>query len=255
MGRIIATVNTQEGAGKTTTATNLAACLAMLGKKVLLIDADAKAVATSSLNLDINDIGRPTVYKLMKGEVCISEAIIGTEIDKLKFIASDINLIGAEFEFLETEGRNLILSKAISSVRDEYDFTVIDCGSSLGIVTLNALAAADSVLIPVIPEFYALDGIGKLLQTVRLMQESENPGLEVEGFVITMFDGRSKMQSQSVAELRGMFKDMVFDTVILKNNKITEAPRFGMPVVLYDPQSNSTANFTKLAQEILAHRK
>ncbi|MCQ2174042.1 MAG: AAA family ATPase [Bacteroidales bacterium] len=255
MGRVIATVNTQEGAGKTTTATNLAACLAMLGKKVLLIDADAKAVATSSLNLDIDDPDRPTVHKLMKGLCGIAESIIGTEIDNLKFIASDINLIGAEFEFLDNDGRNLILRKKLFSVKDDFDLTIIDCGSSLGIVTLNALAAADSVLIPVQAEFYALDGIGKLLQTVRLMQESENPGLEIEGFVITMFDGRSKTQSQSVAEIRSIFKDMVFDTVILRNDKINEAPMHGMPVVLFDPSSNSTANYTKLAKEVLSHRR
>lgn len=249
MGRVITIANQQNGTGKTATSVNLAACLALLGKKVLLIDTDPQANATSSLGL-VKDSGNG-LYEVLKGEINAREAVNATEIAKLQMIPTDINLIGAEFDLLEHPGRNILLRSAIAPIRNEFDFIIIDCGPSLGILTLNALAAADSVLIPIQPEFFALDGIGKLLQTVRLMQSSENPGLEIEGFVITLYDGRSKMHSQVVEDIRGMFSDMVFGTVVMKNEKIREAELRNMPVVLYDPRCTGAANYTKLAQEII----
>ncbi len=187
----------------------------------------------------------------MIGEIGVEDALIQTEIENLHMIPSHINLVGAEVELINTSDRETILSRALAPIRDKYDYIFIDCAPSLGLITVNTLAAADSVLIPVQPEFFALEGLGKLLQTIRLVQDGVNPGLSIEGFIVTMFDGRTKVHSQVLAELRDHFKDMVFDTVIQRNIRLSEAPSHGKPIILYDIMCNGSTNYLNLAKEIL----
>lgn len=251
MGKVIAIANQKGGVGKTTTAINLAASLAVLEKKVLVIDADPQANTTSGLNFSPEDDQKRTLYEVMIGEIGIRDALIQTEIAKLHMVPSHINLVGVEIEMLETEDRESIMKKAIAPVRDEYDYIIIDCSPSLGLITINSLTAADSVIIPVQPEFFALEGLGKLLQTIRLVQNSVNPHLSIEGFVVTMFDGRTKVHTQVVGELREHFGDMVFNTVIQRNIRLSEAPSHGKPIILYDVMSNGSSNYLNLAKEVL----
>ena len=251
MGKIIAIANQKGGVGKTTTAINLAASLAVLEKKVLIIDADPQANTTSGLNFSPEDGQKRTLYEVMIGQIRVEDALIQTEIAKLHMIPSHINLVGVEVEMLEEPERESILKKAIAPVRDNYDFIIIDCSPSLGLITINALAAADSVIIPVQPEFFALEGLGKLLQTIRLVQNSINPALTIEGFVVTMFDGRTKVHTQVVGELREHFGSMVFNTVIQRNIRLSEAPSHGKPIILYDVMSNGSSNYLNLAKEVL----
>ena len=251
MGKVIAIANQKGGVGKTTTAINLAASLAVLEKKVLIIDADPQANTTSGLNFLPDKDEKRSIYEMMIGKIDVRDALIQTEINLLHMIPSNINLIGVEFEMLETEERESILKKAISPVRDEYDFIIIDCSPTLGLMTVNALTAADSVIIPVQPEFFALEGLGKLLQTIRLVQNGINPGLTIEGFVVTMFDGRTKIHAEVVGELREHFQDMVFNTIIQRNIRLSEAPSHGKPIILYDVMSNGSSNYLKLAKEVL----
>ncbi len=189
----------------------------------------------------------------MIGQVSAAETIVPTEMENLKLIPSHINLVGAEIEIIDLPGRDHILSKALEPIRNDYDFIIIDCAPSLGLITVGCLTAADSVIIPVQPEFFALEGIGKLLQTIRLVQNGSNPGLNVEGFVITMFDGRTKVHAQVVAQLRDYFKSMVFNTIIQRNIRLSEAPSYGKPIVLYDVASTGTMNYLNLAKEVLEH--
>ena len=224
MGKVIAIANQKGGVGKTTTAINLAASLAVLEKKVLIIDADPQANTTSGLNFSPDDDQKRTLYEVMIGRLDIRDALIQTEIANLHMIPSHINLVGAEIEMLE---------------------------SSLGLITVNSLTAADSVMIPVQPEFFALEGLGKLLQTIRLVQNGVNPDLGIEGFVVTMFDGRTKVHTQVVNELKEHFKDMVFKTIIQRNIRLSEAPSHGKPIILYDVICNGTANYLNLAKEVL----
>ena len=251
MGKVIAIANQKGGVGKTSTAINLAACLAVLDKKVLVIDADPQANTTSGLNFSPDNDQQRTIYEVMIGRITIEDALIQTELDNLHMVPSHINLVGAEIEMLEIENRESVLARALAPVRDNYDFIIIDCSPSLGLITVNSLAAADSVIIPVQPEFFALEGLGKLLQTIRLVQGGVNPELKIEGFVVTMFDGRTKVHSQVVGELREHFKDMVFRTIIQRNIRLSEAPSHGKPIILYDIMSNGASNYLNLAKEVL----
>ena len=251
MGKVIAIANQKGGVGKTTTAINLAASLAVLEKKVLIIDADPQANTTSGLNFSPEDDQKRTLYEVMIGELDIRDALIQTEMQLLHMIPSHINLVGAEIEMLDTPDRETILKRALAPIRDEYDFIIIDCSPSLGLITVNSLSAADSVIIPVQPEFFALEGLGKLLQTIRLVQDGVNADLQIEGFVVTMFDGRTKVHSQVVSQLREHFKEMVFNTIIQRSIRLSEAPSHGKPIILYDVMNNGTSNYLNLAKEVL----
>lgn len=251
MGKIIAIANQKGGVGKTTTAINLAASLAVLEKKVLVIDADPQANTTSGLNFDPEDDQKRTLYEVMIGELDVRDALIQTEMSNLHMIPSHINLVGAEIELLNAEDRESVLKKALEPIKDEYDFIIIDCSPSLGLITVNSLTAADSVMIPVQPEFFALEGLGKLLQTIRLVQNEINPSLTIEGFIVTMFDGRTKVHAQVLGELREHFGEMVFNTIIQRNIRLSEAPSHGKPIILYDVMCNGTNNYLSLAKEVL----
>ena len=251
MGKIIAIANQKGGVGKTTTAINLAASLAVLEKKVLIIDADPQANTTSGLNFSPSDKNRRTLYEILIGRIKASDALVQTEIANLHLIPSHINLVGAEIELVKAPARESILKEALQNIRDDYDFIIIDCSPSLGLITVNSLAAANSVIIPVQPEYFALEGLGKLLQTIRLVQNRINPGLTIEGFVVTMFDGRTKAHAQVVAELKEHFQDMVFDTIIQRNIRLSEAPSHGVPIILYDVMCNGASNYLSLAKELL----
>ena len=237
--------------GKTTTAINLAASLAVLDHKVLVIDADPQANTTSGLNFSPDSDEKRTVYEVMEGKISAEDALIQTEIANLHMIPSHINLVGVEIEMLDVAERESVLRNALAPIRDNYDFILIDCSPSLGLVTVNCLTAADSVIIPVQPEFFALEGLGKLLQTIRLVQEGVNPSLTIEGFLVTMFDGRTRVHTQVVGELREHFGDMVFRTIIQRNIRLSEAPSHGKPIILYDIMSTGANNYLNLAKEVL----
>ena len=253
MGKVIAIANQKGGVGKTTTAINLAASLSVLEKKVLIIDADPQANTTSGLNFAPDNDQQRTLYEVMIGKIDISDALIQTEITNLHMIPSHINLVGAEIEMLEAEDREMLLKKALAPIRDNYDYIIIDCSPSLGLITVNTLTAADSVMIPVQPEFFALEGLGKLLQTIRLVQGGVNPDLTIEGFVVTMFDGRTRVHAQVLNELREHFRELVFKTVIQRNIRLSEAPSHGKPIILYDIMCNGSTNYLNLAREVLEH--
>lgn len=253
MGKVIAIANQKGGVGKTTTAINLAASLAVLEKKVLIIDADPQANTTSGLNFSPDNDEKRTLYELMIGQIDVTDALIQTEMEKLHMIPSHINLVGAEIELLNFPEREFVMKKALSPIREQYDYIIIDCSPSLGIITINSLTAADSVIIPVQPEFFALEGLGKLLQTIKLVQSEVNPELQIEGFVVTMFDGRTRVHSQVLEELREHFKDMVFNTVIQRNIRLSEAPSHGKPIILYDIMCNGSNNYLNLAREVMEH--
>ncbi|MCR4860442.1 MAG: AAA family ATPase [Bacteroidales bacterium] len=253
MGKVIAIANQKGGVGKTTTAINLAASLAVLEKKVLIIDADPQANTTSGLNFAPDNDQHRTLYEVMIGTIDISDALIQTELAGLHMIPSHINLVGAELELIKTERREFILKDAMAPIRDNYDYIIIDCAPSLGVITVNTLTAADSVIIPVQPEFFALEGLGKLLQTIRLVKSGVNPDLTIEGFVVTMFDGRTRVHTQVLGELREHFRDLVFKTVIQRNIRLSEAPSHGKPIILYDIMCNGSTNYLNLAREVLEH--
>ena len=237
--------------GKTTTAINLAASLAVLEKKVLVIDADPQANTTSGLSFSPEDDRGRTLYEVIIGQLDVRDALLQTQMDRLHMIPSHINLVGAEFEMIEAPDRESLLRNALAPIRGDYDYIIIDCSPSLGLITVNSLTAADSVIIPVQPEFFALEGLGKLLQTIRLVQKGVNPDLYIEGFLITMFDGRTRMHTQVVSQLRERFDDMVFKTIIQRNIRLSEAPSHGVPIILYDVMCNGTTNYLNLAKEVL----
>ena len=251
MGKVIAIANQKGGVGKTTTAINLAASLAVLEKKVLIIDADPQANTTSGLNFSPDNDQKRTLYEVLIGAIDIRDTLIQTEIANLHMIPSHINLVGAEIEMLGDDNRESVLKDALAPLKAEYDYIIIDCSPSLGLITVNSLTAADSIIIPVQPEFFALEGLGKLLQTIRLVQGKPNPDLTIEGFLVTMFDGRTKVHNQVLGELREHFGDMVFQTIIQRNIRLSEAPSHGKPIILYDVICNGTTNYLNLAKEVL----
>ena len=250
MSKIIALANQKGGVGKTTTSINLAASLATLEKKVLLIDADPQANSSSGIGVDINHIDT-SIYECIISNIDPHEAIYTTDIEGLDIIPSHINLVGAEIEMLNLENREKVLGRIIAPLKDEYDFILIDCSPSLGLITVNALTAADSVIIPVQCEYFALEGISKLLNTIRIIKKKLNPNLQIEGFLLTMFDSRLKLANQIYDDVKRHFQELVFKTVLMRNVKLSEAPSHGMPVILYDAESKGAVNHLALAKEII----
>lgn len=255
MSKIIAIANQKGGVGKTTTSVNLAASLAVLEKKVLLVDADPQGNATSGLGFDVKELDGVTIYECIIDGLEPEKAILKTEIDGLSLLPSNIDLVGAELEMLNFEEREKVLSKILNSVKDKYDYVLIDCSPSLGLITVNSLTAADSVMIPVQCEYLALEGLGKLLNTIKIIQKRLNPELEIEGFVLTMYNSQLRLANQVAAEVKKHFEDMVFDTMIQRNTKLAEAPSYGQPVILYDAECRGAVNYLNLAKELLDKNK
>ncbi|MCL2651063.1 MAG: AAA family ATPase [Candidatus Azobacteroides sp.] len=251
MGKIIALANQKGGVGKTTTTINLGASLAALDKKVLIVDADPQANASSGLGIDIRSIEN-SVYECFVNNVDPKLAIIGTEVDNLFIMPSHIDLVGAEIEMLNFENREKVFKGILDTIKEEYDYVLIDCSPSLGLITVNALTAADSVIIPVQCEYFALEGISKLLNTIKIIKSKLNPSLEIEGFLLTMYDARLRLSNQIYDEVRKHFNDLVFTTVIQRNIKLSEAPSYGQPVIIYDPESKGSLNHMQLAEELIA---
>lgn len=250
MAKTITLANQKGGVGKTTTAINLAASLAVLESKVLIVDADPQANATSGIGFDIRNI-KTSIYECLIDEVNPKDIILTTDIDNLDIVPSHIDLVGAEIEMLNLPNREKILKQVIEKVKNNYDFILVDCSPSLGLLTVNALTAADSVIIPVQCEYFALEGLGKLLNTIKIIQNRLNPELEIEGFLLTMYDSRLRLSNQVVDEVRKHFQQMVFETIIQRNIKLSEAPSFGQPVLLYDANSKGSVNHLNLARELL----
>ncbi len=254
MGKTIAIANQKGGVGKTTTAINLAASLATNGKRVLLIDADPQANATSGLGIEPKQM-TSTIYECLVDDYPMAGAAVDTCVTNLKLIGSRIDLVGAEVELISKADRERVLRNGISPVKDQFDFILIDCSPSLGLITVNALTAADSVIIPVQAEYFALEGISKLLNTIRIIKSKLNPALAIEGFLLTMYDARLRLANQIYEELKSHFGQMVFNTVIPRNIKLSEAPSHGLPAILYDPNSRGATSHVQLAKEIITKNK
>ena len=254
MGKVIAIANQKGGVGKTTTSINLAASLAALDKKVLIIDADPQANASSGLGVDLKSV-TTSIYECLIDGDSLRNAITNTCVDGLDIVSSRIDLVGAELELLNIENCERVLAELVDEIKREYDFILIDCSPSLGLITVNSLTAADSVIIPVQAEYFALEGISKLLNTIKIIKSKLNPSLEIEGFLLTMYDSRLRLANQIYEELKVHFKDMVFTTVIQRNIRLSEAPSHGVPALLYDPDSKGSINHMQLAKELIERNK
>lgn len=254
MGKIIALANQKGGVGKTTTSMNLAASLATLEKKVLLVDADPQANASSGLGVNLSEVDT-SLYECLIGQGDLREAIFSTEIDSLDVVPSHIDLVGAEVEMLNLNKREFVIKNLLAPIKDQYDYILIDCSPSLGLITVNCLTAADSVIIPVQCEYFALEGISKLLKTIRIVKKKLNPSIEIEGFLLTMYDSRLRLANQIYSEVKRHFQELVFQTVIQRNVKLSEAPSHGLPAILYDANSTGAKNHLALAKEIIEREK
>jgi len=250
MGKIIALANQKGGVGKTTTTINLAASLASLDQNVLVVDADPQANASSGLGIDIRNVGT-TIYECLINNSPATSAIVPTKLGQLDVMPSHIDLVGAELELMNLDNREMVMKKVLEQVRERYDYVLIDCSPSLGLITVNSLTAADSIIIPVQCEYFALEGISKLLNTIRIIKSKLNPNLDIEGFLLTMYDSRLRLSNQIYEEIRKHFQELVFDTIIARNVKLSEAPSYGLPAILYDATSKGAQNYLALAQEIL----
>lgn len=254
MGKIIAIANQKGGVGKTTTTVNLAASLGVLEKKVLLIDADPQANATSGLGIDVDSVEHGT-YQLLEHTMTVDQVIVQTDSPNVDLVPAHIDLVAIEIELVDKDNREYMLKEALKSLGDRYDFVLIDCAPSLGLLTLNALTAADSVMIPIQCEYFALEGLGKLLNTVKSVQKIHNYDLDIEGMLLTMYDSRLRLSNQVVEEVKKHFADMVFDTIIQRNVRLSEAPSYGESIIKYDASSKGATNYLSLANEILKKNK
>jgi chromosome partitioning protein len=250
MGKIIAIANQKGGVGKTTTSVNLAASLGVLEKKVLLIDADPQANASSGLGIDVESVEIGT-YQIIEQSNIPEEAIVKSTSPNVDIIPAHIDLVAIEIELVDKENREYMLKQALESIKDKYDYILIDCAPSLGLLTLNALTAADSVVIPIQCEYFALEGLGKLLNTIKSVQKIHNPNLDIEGLLLTMYDSRLRLSNQVVEEVQKHFNDMVFKTIIQRNVKLSEAPSFGESIIAFDATSKGAMNYLSLAEEII----
>lgn len=250
MGKVIAIANQKGGVGKTTTAINLAASLAVLEYKTLLLDADPQANATSGVGYDPKSL-KSSIYECMIANIDPDEIIIKTQTPFLDLLPAHIDLVGAEIELISMPNRERIMLEAMKKIRDNYDFVIIDCSPSLGLIVINALVAADSVIVPVQCEYFALEGLGKLLNTIKIVQTNLNPGLDIEGILLTMYDSRLRLSNQVVEEVKTHFQQMVFDTIIQRNTKLGEAPSYGESIIMFDAESKGAINYLNLARELL----
>ena len=254
MGKIIAIANQKGGVGKTTTSINLAASLGVLEKKILLIDADPQANATSGLGLDVASVTNGT-YQLLEHSTTAKDAIVKTSSPNLDIIPAHIDLVAIEIELVDTKNREYMLKQMITDLKNEYDYIIIDCAPSLGIVTTNALTAADSIIIPIQCEYFALEGLGKLLNTIKIVQNRLNKELDIEGLLLTMYDTRLRLSNQVVEEVKTHFQGMVFNTIIQRNVRLSEAPSFGQTIIMHDANSKGAINYLNLAKEVLEKNK
>lgn len=252
MGKIIAVANQKGGVGKTTTAINLSSCIAVAEKRTLLVDMDPQSNATSGMGVD-HKSNKKSIYEVLLKNETAQDTIIPTQIDFLSLLPSSIRLVGAEVELVNLVGREKTLREVLKPIRDEYDYIFVDCPPSLGLLTINSLTAADSVLIPIQCEYYALEGLSQLLNTVRLVQKNLNPDLEIEGVLLTMYNNRLNLSQQVAEEVRNYFGDKVFNTVVSRNVRLSEAPSFGKPVILYDAVCMGSENYMNLAEEVIKH--